>query len=202
MNTEENKVCTFKIIVLGDSNVGKTSYIKLCKHGYFNDEQITIGVDFETLTLHFPDKQIKLKIWDTGGQERFRSIIDLFYKNIDGALIFFDCTNIASILHVNYWINEAKKKVSEDIPITIVANKWKSIDETIYEKYLKDFTPFIKIDNLNNLNVKEPIRDLIQKICEKKGCGNFLEPSSKNLSRFSFRNFNEKISKGSCCTIF
>jgi len=191
-----------KIIVLGDTEVGKSSYIQLCKHGYFNNIQTTIGVDFETLTLDFGDKEIKLKIWDTAGQERFRSIIERFYKNINGALIFFDCTKISSILNVDYWVKDVKKKVGDDIPITIVANKWQSLDETIYEKYLKDFTPFVKIDNLNNFNVKEPLHDLIQKICEKEGCRNFLETSTNTLFRFSFNNFNEKYPTKMCCNIF
>tara|TARA_A100001015_G_scaffold320084_1_gene445204 strand:+ start:6097 stop:6705 length:609 start_codon:yes stop_codon:yes gene_type:complete len=201
MNNDEKNMKMLKIIVLGDTEVGKSSYIKLCKYGHFNNVQTTIGVDFETITLDFGDKEIKLKIWDTAGQERFRSIIERFYKNVDGVLIFFDCTNINSIDNVEYWINDVKKKVSDDIPITIVANKWQSLDDTIYEKHLKNFTPFVKIDNLHKLNVKEPLHDLIQKICERQGCRNFLESSSTDLSIFSFKNLKEKYPTKMCCNI-
>tara|TARA_B000000609_G_C24069067_1_gene290999 strand:+ start:226 stop:813 length:588 start_codon:yes stop_codon:yes gene_type:complete len=187
----------YKIIILGETNVGKTSYIKLYKHGFFNEIQPTIGVDYDVVIVKKENENIKLKIWDTAGQERFRSIINRFYKNISGAIIFFDCTNIHSIQSIDYWENEIKQHVGE-IPVVIVANKWSLLDENVYEKYLKDIKPFIKIDNKKKLNINEPIETLTQLMYEGDD-GSFQETSA-NLSNVPYRNLFEKNVKG-CCTI-
>tara|TARA_B100001093_G_scaffold500514_1_gene551065 strand:- start:17 stop:655 length:639 start_codon:yes stop_codon:yes gene_type:complete len=118
----------YKIILLGDSGSGKTSimnkYIdkKTCRQPY----QPTIGVDFRLkLEKNINDKTIKLHIWDTAGQESFRSIIRSYYKDIAAAIIVFDITNYKSFQNVKYWLNEIVENSDTNIksPILIIGNK-------------------------------------------------------------------------------
>ncbi|CAG2234784.1 RAB43 [Mytilus edulis] len=100
----------FKIILVGDGEVGKTSFVKRFTTGHFHrDCKMTIGVDFTIQTLQLDGKIVKLEIWDTAGQERFRSIVTRYYRDAHAALVI--------------WINEVKMKCGEDIPHILLGNK-------------------------------------------------------------------------------
>ena len=114
----------YKIIVLGESTVGKTSLI--CK--YVHDDipynvQATIGVDFKVKHAIHDGKLIKLQIWDTAGQETFHSIIRYYYRNVAAAIIVFDVNEIDTFKKVSFWLDELRKNNVFDIPIILVGNK-------------------------------------------------------------------------------
>jgi Ras-related protein Rab-1A len=113
----------FKIIVIGDGRVGKTSLTFRFSTGTFRQHYLmTIGVEFAVKMLEVNGKMVKLQIWDTGGQERFSYIRPLYYRGAVGALLCFDLTNDESFMHIPNWINEARKYCGV-IPMVLVGTK-------------------------------------------------------------------------------
>lgn len=103
----------FRLIVVGDSTVGKSSLLRcFCDGKFSEDSDPTVGVDFYARILEIkPETRIKLQIWDTAGQERFRSITRSYYRNSVGALLLYDTTNYDSFEHVADWLAEAKRQI-------------------------------------------------------------------------------------------
>ena len=116
----------FKIIVVGDSNVGKSSLISRAVNNNFDGNcSSTIGIEFVSTMLKINRDKIKLHIWDTAGQETYSSIVSSYYRNIAGAIIVFDITDKKSFDKLDKWREEIKiyNNNINDIPILIVANK-------------------------------------------------------------------------------
>lgn len=155
---------TFKLVLLGDSGVGKTSIIKKYLFDRFDvGENITIGASFfqRTINYHYKgeEKELKLQIWDTAGQERFRSLVPMYVKNATVCVIVFDCTNINDIN--NYY------------------NQWYDfIDEHRIDDNLLIYLVGTKRDLVNVLDVSKKIENLIEKIHIKRN--NLCFVSSKN----------------------
>ena len=120
---------TFKFILIGDTCTGKTtianSYIKLERNIIINSP--TLGIDFATRIIQLPNgKRIKLICWDTAGQEKYRSIISNYYKDICGVLLVYDVTNRRSFNNLDYWLSEIRKhNVCKDHkhPILLIGTK-------------------------------------------------------------------------------
>ena len=109
----EDLVC--KIVIFGESQVGKTSIIKRYL-GYQFDEEIisTVGLENEKKTIKIGNKTVKIIFWDTAGQERFRSIIKAAYKNLNIAIFAFDLTNMETLNEIkNFWFNEVETNSSK-----------------------------------------------------------------------------------------
>jgi len=119
----------FKSVVVGDGGSGKTAVVVRFSQGFFQENyKLTIGVEFAVKTININNYNVKLQIWDTGGQERFRYVRPLYYKGSMGCIILFDLTNRESFDHVPKWLEEVKKE-SGNIPILLVGNKSDLIDE-------------------------------------------------------------------------
>lgn len=115
----------YKIVVLGDSSVGKTSLIHRFTTDNFNPHTAnTIGAAFITKIHNSNDKELKLEMWDTAGQERYRSLTPMYYRNAKTALICFDLSNVEETLETaKYWIDQLKLNGSADIRIKLVGTK-------------------------------------------------------------------------------
>ncbi|XP_069468738.1 ras-related protein Rab-39B [Ambystoma mexicanum] len=116
----------FRLIVIGDSTVGKSCLIRRFTEGRFAQvSDPTVGVDFFSRLVEIePGKRIKLQIWDTAGQERFRSITRAYYRNSVGGLLLFDITNRRSFQNVHEWLEEAKVHVQPyQIVFVLVGHK-------------------------------------------------------------------------------
>ncbi|XP_029363970.1 ras-related protein Rab-10 isoform X1 [Echeneis naucrates] len=97
----------FKLLIIGDSNVGKSSLLLRFADNSFSGSYITtIGVDFKIRTVDIEGERVKLQIWDTAGQERFRTITSTYYRNTHGVIIVYDVTNPESFVNVKRWLNE------------------------------------------------------------------------------------------------
>jgi len=103
----------FRLIVVGDSTVGKSSLLRSFCDGIFSqDPDPTVGVDFNVRIVEIkPGVKVKLQLWDTAGQERFRSITRAYYRNSVGVLLIYDTTNYVSFTHVTSWLNEARAQI-------------------------------------------------------------------------------------------
>ncbi|KAL7633959.1 UNVERIFIED_CONTAM: hypothetical protein RMT77_015920 [Armadillidium vulgare] len=123
---KEKKVKTFKIIVIGDSNVGKTCLtIRFCDGHFPTRPESTIGVDFRERKVTIKGEEITLQLWDTAGQERFRkSMVQHYYRNVQAVVFVYDVTNFASFENISSWINECNRyNLSYNIPRILVGNK-------------------------------------------------------------------------------
>jgi Ras-related protein Rab-33B len=125
----------FKIIVIGDSNVGKTCLTyRFCGGRFLQRSEATIGVDFREKTVQIDDEAIKLQIWDTAGQERFRkSMIAHYYRNVHAVLFVYDVSNMQTFQNLSFWIEEYNKNCGQDftIPKILVGNKCDLIQDQV-----------------------------------------------------------------------
>ncbi|KAF5401729.1 Ras family protein [Paragonimus heterotremus] len=120
----EDKLRIFRVMLAGDSAVGKTSLlIRLCDNKFTGTSVSTIGIDMKMRSITVDGRSTMLQIWDTAGQERFRSISASFYRKADGILLVYDCTSESSFLHTREWINTIQENAGRDIPVVVVANK-------------------------------------------------------------------------------
>ena len=113
-----------KIIVVGDSGVGKTNLInRFASDKFDTNSKATIGVEFVYKTLKINKEVIKVEVWDTAGQERYRAITSSYYKGAKGAIIVYDLTNEDSFNNVESWMNEVIKKGQKDMQFLLLGNK-------------------------------------------------------------------------------
>lgn len=113
-----------KLVMLGNTSVGKSSLVKRFAHGnFFEFEEPTIGAAFVCKDIVLDDKKIKVEIWDTAGQERYKSLTPMYFRNANIALIVFDLTNKDSFNGVEYWINTLEEKRKHNICKILVGNK-------------------------------------------------------------------------------
>ena len=115
---------SFKIIVIGNSGVGKSSLsIQAARHTFAENYFATVGVEFFTMNIKIQNKVIKLQIWDTCGQEIYRSLISNFYRNSSLAVIVYSITDSSSFDSIDNWVKELKANSSPDIKVFLIGNK-------------------------------------------------------------------------------
>lgn len=150
------KYC-FKIILLGDTNCGKTSFTNaLISDKVLDYNHPTIGVEFVSKILKLTDNtNIKIMVWDTAGQERYRTIARMYYKNIVGVFLFFDLTNKSTFLNLKYWYEEIKKNLEDTNGIIyIIGNKLDLVNERVVTN--EDILNFLEgLDDKNTIKYKE-----------------------------------------------
>jgi small GTP-binding protein len=171
MSSEYNYLC--KYIVIGDGAVGKSNLLLRYAHGQFNPEyQVTIGVEFGIKDVDIGGKTFRIQIWDTAGQEMFRSITRGYYKNSVCACVVYDITNEISFENIKSWIEDCKKHSSKTILLVLIGNK-------------------IDLQNERKISYEEG------EIFAKKNGMLFFETSAKNAINISniFENSCKEISK-------
>ncbi|XP_003388590.1 PREDICTED: ras-related protein Rab-8A-like [Amphimedon queenslandica] len=114
----------FKLLLIGDSGVGKTCILVRFSEDAFNSTFIsTIGIDFKIRTVDIEGKKIKLQIWDTAGQERFRTITTAYYRGAMGIMLVYDVTNEKSFDNIRNWIRNIEENAAADVEKMILGNK-------------------------------------------------------------------------------
>ena len=115
---------SYKMIVIGDAGVGKSCLTnRAAKNKYTSDYSPTVGFEFLTFTTNIDDKVIKLQIWDTCGQEVYRSLITNFYRNASLAMLVYAINSRESFLHINQWLKEVRIQSHPDVKIILIGNK-------------------------------------------------------------------------------
>ena len=164
---------TFKLMMLGDASVGKTSLTLRYISGYFmEDLKLTIGVDFYSKTTLFNEKKVKMQMWDFGGEERFRFLLSQYCKGANGAFFLYDITNVRSIEHLPDWTQIVRENAG-DIPIMLVGSK-KDLDEfrtvpvedgiLAAKKY--NLTSFIDLSSKTGENVEKAFNGMTENLFE------------------------------------
>ena len=163
-----------KILLIGDSGVGKTSILVRFANDKFSSTFIsTIGIDFKIKSLIIKDKTIKLQIWDTGGQERFRTITTSYYRNAEGIVLVYDITDRKSFLSIRNWISQIKLYTDLNVNIILVGSKCDNINERIisYDEGLelsKDYKiDFFECSAKSNININEIFKTITEQVIER-----------------------------------
>ncbi|CAN6929924.1 unnamed protein product [Brassica oleracea var. botrytis] len=113
-----------KLLLIGDSGVGKSCLLLRFSDGSFTTSFITtIGIDFKIRTIELDGKRIKLQIWDTAGQERFRTITTAYYRGAMGILLVYDVTDESSFNNIRNWIRNIEQHASDNVNKILVGNK-------------------------------------------------------------------------------
>lgn len=114
----------FKIVLIGDSAVGKSQLLARFARNEFNlESKATIGVEFQTKTLVIDNKTVKAQIWDTAGQERYRAVTSAYYRGAVGAMLVYDMTKRQSFDHMARWLEELRGHADKNIVIMLIGNK-------------------------------------------------------------------------------
>ncbi|KAL9235341.1 hypothetical protein vseg_010105 [Gypsophila vaccaria] len=114
----------FKIVLIGDSGVGKSNILsRFTRNEFCLESKSTIGVEFATRTLQVEGKTVKAQIWDTAGQERYRAITSAYYRGAVGALLVYDITKKQTFDNVQRWLRELRDHADSNIVIMLVGNK-------------------------------------------------------------------------------
>lgn len=120
----QGKICQFKLVLLGESAVGKSSLVLRFVKGQFHEyQESTIGAAFLTQTVCLEDTTVKFEIWDTAGQERYHSLAPMYYRGAQAAIIVYDITNMDSFGRAKVWVKELQRQASPNIVIALAGNK-------------------------------------------------------------------------------
>uniref|UniRef100_A0A0D6R9W2 Uncharacterized protein n=2 Tax=Araucariaceae TaxID=25664 RepID=A0A0D6R9W2_ARACU len=114
----------FKVVLIGDSGVGKSNLLSRFTRNEFSlESKSTIGVEFATRSINVDGKMIKAQIWDTAGQERYRAITSAYYRGAVGALLVYDITRHVTFENVERWLKELRDHTEHNIVVMLVGNK-------------------------------------------------------------------------------
>ncbi len=172
IDEEEDSCRLYKILLLGDSAVGKSCLLlRYCDDSFQDIHLATIGLDFRLKTLNLDNnKKIKAQIWDTAGQDRFRAITKNYYRGANGILLIFDITDRSSFEHIRNWIEQIKEEAPEQIIIYLVGNKIDNQNNRVVtneeaKKLAEEFKlKYYETSAKNNINVDTTFLDLIKEI--------------------------------------
>ena len=194
----------FKILLVGDASVGKTSLIyRFINNKFLNSYSSTIGVDYQTKIYDHKGYKIKLQIWDTAGQERFHSITSNYFKGADGILFIYDITNRNSFEGVKDWIKESED-YNNNIQKILIGNKCDLADSReVQKEEVEDFYNEKKIDFFEtsakeNINLDEAFNRMVELIYKTKHTQNLLRNREYNKSLIS-NNTEKENNNASCC---
>lgn len=190
----------YKIILLGDGTVGKSSFFKRYFYDDFNDNyMLTMGVDDKFKFIKINGQEIKLQIWDTAGQERFRSLPRKYYEHADGIILIYDVTNKDSFKNVSKWMKDISDNSKRNNTIYLVGNKIDLIENKVVEfsealeAATKYNTHLFEISCKFDINVSEVLKRLSYEIYK-----NNLKIKKRNSSSFNI-DHTGKIRQTSCC---
>ncbi|XDV35527.1 hypothetical protein PO909_005456 [Leuciscus waleckii] len=169
-----NSELQFNVVMVGNSCVGKTSFIRRFHEGqYTEDYRSTIGVDTFIQTVELPDRTVKLQIWDTAGQERFHSITSQVFRKADGILLMYEITCSKSFISVRDWISEAREKAPDDAIMILLGNKNDSVERKVQIQEGADLAKeynihFMECSAATGANVSESMGALAELLVQRK----------------------------------
>lgn len=201
IETQERFDYLFKVVIIGDSNVGKTNIISRLVHDKFiKDSKSTIGVGFATKIFKFDGSLIKVQLWDTAGQERYRALVSAYYRGSFGAVIVYDVTDKNSFEHAHTrWIENLESSIGSNIPKMLLGNKIDLVDEVVITKNegqkeaLANEMAFFETSALSGDNINIAFETFIRRIYENEKRKDLSE--DKNMLDESKVKIASKLSK-------
>lgn len=161
----------YKIIIIGDSGVGKSSLLHRYINNYYNDDSnSTIAIDLQNKVLNIEDKKIKLQIWDTAGQEKYSRLIKCYYKGARGILLCFDITNNNSFLHLTNWFKKINENIQLKNAIIFIVGTKKDLENRVVDydialEFAKENNAeYYEISAKESTNIDELFTNIVKKI--------------------------------------
>ncbi|CAL9087549.1 ras-related protein [Musa troglodytarum] len=161
----------FKVVLIGDSGVGKSNLLSRFTRDEFSlESKSTIGVEFATRSIRVEDKVIKAQIWDTAGQERYRAITSAYYRGAVGALVVYDITRHVTFENIERWLKELRDHTDSNIVIMLVGNKADLRHlRAVNTEDAKDFSEkenafFMETSALESMNVENAFTEVLTQI--------------------------------------
>lgn len=168
---EEDYDYLFKVVLIGDSGVGKSNLLsRFTRNEFCLESKSTIGVEFATRTLQVEGRTIKAQIWDTAGQERYRAITSAYYRGALGALLVYDTTKPTTFDNVSRWLKELRDHADANIVIMLIGNKTdlkhlKAVATEDAQSFAeKEGLSFIETSALEATNVEKSFQTILSEI--------------------------------------
>lgn len=199
-NSSEFYDIAFKVMLVGDSGVGKTCLLVRFKDGAFLAGSFisTVGIDFRNKVMNIDGVKVKLQIWDTAGQERFRSVTHAYYRDAHALLLLYDVTNRASFDNIQAWLSEIHEFAQQDVVLMLLGNKADATHGRVVkredgEKLAKEFgVPFMETSARSGLNVELAFTAVAKELKHRS-----MKDPSEN---FKLQEYVSKEMRGaSCC---
>lgn len=200
----------YKIILLGDSTVGKSSLMRRFVENKFDfNTSTTFGVDNLTKCVEIDEEKIMLSIWDTAGQEKYQSIVPAYFRGSHAGIFIYDITNESSFFKVNYWLGQARELSAKDITFVLIGNK-ADLDSQrkVSQKSALDLARnnnmlFFETSCLTSENVESAFMQLVQRLYGKEEKAQKKTESTHSVLRgISIQGNNsvkENPEKAKCC---
>ena len=187
----------YKVLLLGDDSVGKTRFlIKYTDPSFQGIHMATIGLDYRVKAMKLKNnKDVKIQIWDTAGQDRFRSITKNYYIGSHGIILIYDITYKRTFENVQQWISQIREEASQNVVIYLIGNKIDMKEErrvsTEEGKKLADelCLPFMETSAKEGININEVFDDIVERIDKVFG----------NMPKAPKKNKLYKPKKSKCC---
>ncbi|KAM6379210.1 LOW QUALITY PROTEIN: ras-related protein Rab-26 [Pluvialis apricaria] len=190
----------FKVMLVGDSGVGKTCLLVRFKDSAFLAGSFisTVGIDFRNKVLTVDGVKVKLQIWDTAGQERFRSVTHAYYRDAHALLLLYDVTNKASFDNIQAWLTEIHEYAQQDVVLMLLGNKVDSAQDRVVkredgEKLAKEYgVPFMETSAKSGLNVELAFTAIAKELKHRA-------MKLPNEPKFKLHDYVKKEVRGSGC---
>lgn len=193
----------FKLLLIGDSGVGKTCVLFRFSDDTFNTTFIsTIGIDFKIKTVELQGKKIKLQIWDTAGQERFHTITTSYYRGANGILLVYDITNPKSFDNISKWLRNINEHASEDVERMLIGNKCDMDDKRLISEErgknvaTENGIKFFETSAKDNINIEQAFITLAEDILNKQSPNHEDKTPGQTINP----GLTQGTNKSSCCS--
>uniref|UniRef100_UPI00358FBD64 ras-related protein Rab-37-like isoform X2 n=1 Tax=Myxine glutinosa TaxID=7769 RepID=UPI00358FBD64 len=201
-NSREFYDVACKVMLVGDSGVGKTCLLVRFKDGAFLSGSFisTVGIDFRNKVVAVDDAKVKLQIWDTAGQERFRSVTHAYYRDAHALLLLYDITNRPSFENIRAWLTEIHEYAQQNVVIMLLGNKGDMTTERVVkkdegERLAKEYgIPFMETSAKTGLNVELAFTAIAKELKHRV-------EKQPNDAKFRIQDYinSEKKKKSTCC---
>lgn len=190
----------FKVMLLGDSGVGKTCLLTRFRDGRFlsGNYITTVGIDFRNKVVTVDESRVKLQIWDTAGQERFRSVTHAYYRDAHALLLLYDVTNKTSFDNIRAWLSEIREHANEDVVIMLLGNKSdcgpeRAVKKEDGERLASEYkVPFMETSAKTGLNVELAFLAVAMELRARKS-------SDTDDTKFNVQDYVRQQSKRNSC---
>lgn len=197
---DQEKLREYKVIMIGDSNVGKTSILQRFNQKDFDfDMEPTVGASFMTKIIKIHEEKMIMNIWDTAGQERYKSLLSTYSRNANVAVLVYDVTNQESFDNIDTWKQEVFKFINGKLILFLVANKY-DLESTVSEddaiRWAKaNHAHFFQTSAANGRGIKELFSNVAEQLYQNKA--EFEQ--EPDIPAFDLKRKKKQKSKGTCC---